>query len=197
MARDSSPRRTPRRLTAKAPGKGNGVITGLLVGLALGALLAAGSAWLLTRTSPFQTPQRVAAPIGMGTAPVALPGKPGDRPVTSNRDFDFYTVLPQGEGAAQAPAPAPATTPTGQPAPRVDRLYLQVGAFEDPAEADNMKALLALNGIEAVAQRTQLDDGRIVHRVRVGPFARPEDMTSVRSRLAAAGVSGNVVQANP
>lgn len=195
MARDSSPRRTPRRLTAKAPGKGNGVITGLLVGLALGALLAAGSAWLLTRTSPFQTLERVAAPVGTGTAPVALPGKPGDRPVTSNRDFDFYTVLPKGEGSAQTPAPA--ATPTGQPAPRVDRLYLQVGAFEDPAEADNMKALLALNGIEAVAQRTQLDDGRTVHRVRVGPFARPEDMTSVRSRLAAAGVSGNVVQANP
>lgn len=195
MARDPSPRRTPRRLTAKAPGKSNGVITGLLVGLALGALLAAGSAWLLTRTSPFQTIEPRAAPVGTGSAPVALPGKPGDRPVTSNRDFDFYTVLPQGEGGAQAPAPA--TTPTGQPAPRVDRLYMQVGAFEDPAEADNMKALLALNGIEAVAQRTQLDDGRIVHRVRVGPFARPEDMTSVRSRLAAAGVSGNVVQANP
>ncbi|MDX5363049.1 MAG: SPOR domain-containing protein [Pseudazoarcus pumilus] len=195
MARDTSPRRTPRRLTAKSSRKGSGVITGLLIGLALGAVLAAGSAWLLTRTSPFQTPQQVAAPVGNGGEPVALPGKPGDRPVTANRDFDFYTVLPQGEGAAQAPAPA--TTPTGQPAPRTDRLYLQVGAFEDPAEADNMKALLALNGIEAVAQRATLDDGRIVHRVRVGPFARPEDMTSVRSRLAAAGVSGNVVQANP
>lgn len=194
MARDAKPRRSPRRLTASSPRKGSGVITGLLVGLALGAVLAAGSAWLLTRSSPFQTPQHVAAPLGTGAEPVALPGKPGDRPVTTNRDFDFYTVLPRGESEA---APAPATTPTGQPAPRVERLYLQVGAFENPAEADNMKALLALNGIEAVAQRARLDDGRIVHRVRVGPFARPEDMTSVRSRLAAAGVSGNVVQGEP
>lgn len=194
MARDAKPRRTPRRLTASSPRKGSGVITGLLVGLALGAILAAGSAWLLTRSSPFQTPHQVAAPIGVNAEPIALPGKPGDRPVTATRDFDFYTVLPRGEGAA---LPPPATTTTGQPTPRAERLYLQVGAFENPAEADNMKALLALNGIEAVAQRAKLDDGRIVHRVRVGPFARPEDMTSVRARLAAAGVSGNVVQADP
>lgn len=196
MARDSKTGRTPRRLVAKQPGKGGGVIAGLFIGLVLGALLAAGSAWYFTRTSPFQTPQQVVAPVGR--EPVALPGKPGDRPVTTNRDFDFYTVLPRGnEAPPQAQQAASANTPAGAEAPRTDRLYLQVGAFENPAEADNMKALLALNGIEAVAQRVQLDDGRVVHRVRVGPFARPEDMTSVRSRLSAAGVSGNVVQANP
>lgn len=195
MVRDSQPRRTPRRLAAKASRKGSGVIAGLLIGLALGALLAVGSAWFLTRTSPFQQQQQVASPIG--TEPVALPGKPGDRPVKANRDFDFYTVLPEGEGKAEQAAPVPATTPTGAPTPSGERLYLQVGAFEDPAEADNMKALLALNGIEAVAQRTRLDDGRVVHRVRVGPFARPEDMASVRARLAGAGMTANVVQANP
>src|SRR5690606_10453149 len=107
MARDAKPRRTPRRLTASSPRKGSGVITGLLVGLALGAILAAGSAWLLTRSSPFQTPHQVAAPIGVNAEPIALPGKPGDRPVTATRDFDFYTVLPRGEGAA---LPPPATT---------------------------------------------------------------------------------------
>lgn len=192
MVRETKPRRAPRRLVAKTSGKSSGVIAGLLVGLALGAVLAAGSAWYLTRTSPFQTPAQVIAPIS--TEPMSLPGKPGDRPVQV-RDFDFYTVLPRGEGGIAAPTPP--TTTTGEAPPKAERLYLQVGAFNDPAEADNMKARLALNGIEAVAQRAQLDDGRIVHRVRVGPFARPEDMTSVRSRLAAAGVSGNVVQATP
>ena len=47
-----------------------------------------------------------------------------------------------------------------------------------------------------MAQRTRLEDGRVVHRVRVGPFARPEDMASVRTRLNTAGVSGVVVQGN-
>ena len=41
-------------------------------------------------------------------------------------------------------------------APPADRLYLQAGAFEDPSEADNVKAQLALMGIEASVQRVQL-----------------------------------------
>jgi cell division protein FtsN len=195
MTRQTKPRRTPRRLTVKQTPRRSGVVGGLFVGLVLGASLAAGSAWYFTRNSPFQSPHRVVAPIG--AEPLALPGKPGDEPVV-NRDFDFYTILPRGDEAA-AVAPPAAGQPGGATAPPpmpVERLYLQVGAFEDPSEADNMKALLALNGVEAVAQRTRLDDGRIVHRVRVGPFARPEDMASVRARLNAAGVSGVVVQGN-
>lgn len=196
MATETKSRRAPRRLVAKSPPRrSGGVLAGLFVGLVIGALLAAGSAWYFTRTSPFQTPQQVVAPIGKD--PIALPGKPGDRPVAS-RDFDFYTILPRGsEDAKTAVARVEAPAPAVSTPPRVERLYLQVGAFQNPAEADNMKALLALNGVEAVAQRAQLDDGRVVHRVRVGPFARPEDMASVRARLASAGVTGTVVQGNP
>ncbi|NMG17151.1 SPOR domain-containing protein, partial [Aromatoleum bremense] len=76
-------------------------------------------------------------------------------------------------------------------------LYLQIGAFENPAEADNLKARLALAGIEASAQRAQLPDGRTMHRVRIGPFAKPEDMNPVRTRLAEAGFTGTVVKASP
>ena len=196
MVRDSQPRRTPRRLTAKTSRKGSGVIAGLLIGLALGALLAVGSAWFLTRTSPFQQQQQVASPVG--TEPAALPGKPGDRPVKANRDFDFYTVLPGGDGRAEPdPAPAPPTTPTGAPTPSGERLYLQVGAFEDPSEADNLKARLALSGIEASAQRGRTADGRTVHRVRIGPFGKPEDMAPMRSRLAEGGFTATVVRAAP
>ena len=64
-------------------------------------------------------------------------------------------------------------------------MYLQVGAFENPNEADNLKARLALSGIQASAQRTQLPDGRVVHRVRIGPYARPEDMNPMRLKTIA------------
>lgn len=67
-----------------------------------------------------------------------------------------------------------------------------MGAFENPSEADNLKARLALAGIEASAQRAQLADGRVVHRVRVGPFSRPEDMNPMRARLAEAGFNASV-----
>lgn len=186
MGREQRPRRqTASRKPARS---GGGVIVGIFIGLVLGAVLAAGAAWYFTRTSPFQVPPSTPSIPSGDQPPRALPGKPGDRPLVK-QDFDFYKILPQGTAASPDPAPPVA--------PRAERLYLQVGAFENPAEADNMKALLALNGIEASAQRTQLDDGRIVHRVRIGPFGKPEDMNPVRSRLASAGLTASVVRVQP
>ena len=40
--------------------------------------------------------------------------------------------------------------------------------------------------------RAQLPDGRVVHRVRVGPFAKPEDMNPMRARLSDAGFNASV-----
>jgi cell division protein FtsN len=165
---------------------------GIFIGLVLGALFAAGAAWYFTRTSPFQAPSVSPRGPALDQPPLALPGKPGDRPVVK-QDFQFYKILPQGNNAPTDPVP---TAPDAA-APAAERLYLQIGAFEDPAEADNLKAMLALNGIEASAQRAQIADGRTVHRVRIGPFANPEAMNPMRARLAEAGFTAAVVKANP
>nr|WP_211163078.1 SPOR domain-containing protein [Aromatoleum diolicum] len=162
--------------------------------MVLGAVFAAGAAWYFTRNSPFQAPPAAAPTASRAPAadqPASLPGKPGDRPVVKP-DFEFYKILPQGDGAPTESKPA---TPVAAPA-KAEKLYLQIGAFENPAEADNLKAKLALNGIEASAQRAQLPDGRTMHRVRVGPFGKPEDMNPVRARLAEAGFTASVVKAN-
>ncbi|WP_345794066.1 SPOR domain-containing protein [Thauera sp. JM12B12] len=207
MSRDRKPARKPARAPAKSAG---GTLIGIFIGLVFGALIAAGAAWYFTRANPFQpapVAPRVQAPADQG--PAALPGKPGDRPVVK-QDFEFYKILPQGDnvpspaaqqGASAAPSaqvpqqqpPAPVAEVSPQPVQRgSERLYLQVGSFENPSEADNLKARLALSGIQASAQRTQLPDGRVVHRVRVGPFAKPEDMNPMRSRLAEAGFAASV-----
>ncbi len=199
MSRDRKPARA-----ARAPARSaGGTLIGIFIGLVFGALIAAGAAWYFTRANPFQpapVAPRVQAP---DNGPAALPGKPGDRPVVK-QDFEFYRILPQGENVpAQAQAPTPTTPPTLQApvedavARPVERLYLQVGAFENPSEADNLKARLALSGIQASAQRAQLEDGRVVHRVRIGPFARPEDMNPMRARLAEAGFNASVSRGNP
>ncbi|WP_039921489.1 SPOR domain-containing protein, partial [Thauera phenylacetica] len=104
---------------------------------------------------------------------------------------------PPAVPAQQAPAPVVEASlqpaPAAPPAPpRNERIYLQVGSFENPSEADNLKARLALSGIQASAQRAQLPDGRVVHRVRVGPFAKPEDMNPMRARLSDAGFNASV-----
>lgn len=197
VSKDRKPRARSTRQSSKS---GGGIIVGVFIGLMLGALLAAGAAWYFTRSSPFQAPPSTPALPPESQAPKALPGKPGDRPVVK-QDFEFYRILPQGQGGSATTAtPTPVAPPAAPSTPepqRVERLYLQVGAFENPAEADNMKALLALNGIEASAQRTQLDDGRIVHRVRIGPFGKPEEMNSIRSRLASVGMTASVIRTSP
>lgn len=188
----SRPRKPVKQSTNRPARSGGGTVIGLFIGLVLGAVFAAGAAWYFTRANPFQAPPTSPRVPEANRPPVALPGKPGDRPVVK-QDFQFYKILPQGEGAQTEPAP-PATPPAPGP---VERLYLQVGAFEDPAEADNLKARLALAGIDASAQRGRSADGRTVHRVRIGPFGTPEEMAPVRSRLAEGGFTATVVRAAP
>ncbi len=162
-------------------GSAGGVIVSGLIGLVLGVLFAAGVVWYLTQSSSFDLNRVLARPTDK---PIAGRGqkKENVKPV-AEKGYGFYDMLSKGRDAAALTAPPKAGTR------RPELLYLQVGAFERPAEADNMRALLALNGIEASAQRTKLGDGRTVHRVRVGPFSSQEEMISVQTRLTAAGVT--------
>ncbi len=203
-----SKKTTPKRQRKAAKSFG-GTLAGVLAGLLLGVAAVAGTAWyVMTRASPFHMPHTLAR-LAENEAPFALPGKPGDKPITK-QNFDAYRMPSLGQMqqtgargnnvAESVPVVAPSlpipvdnsvvsmnvpVTATSSAA----RFYLQVGAFENPAEADNMKALLALNGIEATAQRTMLNDGRIVHRVRIGPFNSQEEMVAVRSQLTEAGLT--------
>ncbi|GHT82485.1 hypothetical protein AGMMS49960_09200 [Betaproteobacteria bacterium] len=175
---------------------GGGTVVGIFIGIILGAAIAASAAWYFTRANPFHTvPGAARAPTV--AQPSVLPGKPGGQPVEKS-NFDFYTILPEGGAAPKQPTPPaqPQQPPAvAAAAATVEKAWLQLGAFENPAEADNLKAQLALMGIEASLQRGQLADGRTIHRVRVGPFAGPDAMNPVRTRLASAGFTTTVTRA--
>lgn len=221
MSRDRKPARKPARAPAKsAGGTLIGIFIGLVFG-ALVAAGAAWYFTRANPFQPGPVAPRVQAPADQGPAalpgkpgdrPVAkqdfefyriLPQGENVPSPTSPQTAQVQPVpttpVPSPTPAQQPPAPVTEAVPqpvqqaAQQPAQRPNqRLYLQVGAFENPSEADNLKARLALSGIQASAQRTQLPDGRIVHRVRVGPFAKPEDMNPMRSRLAEAGFAASV-----
>ena len=201
--------------TSSAPGlrknsKG-GTLLGIFIGVVIGMLIAFGVVWFLNKSPlPFQnkyegapkTDRDQSATPGSTATPAPLPGKPGDKAVDRQR-FEFYGIL-EGNKQPATPAAASAAPPPGVsnlPAPAVEAkpapgemFFLQVGAFQKAADADNLKAKLALTGLEASVQEVSIAEKGIMHRVRVGPFRDPEEMNRARILLSQSGVQGTVIK---
>ncbi len=183
--------------------QGGGTILGMFIGLVVGVVIAAGVVWYLNKTPlPFQAKGGKPAAEKNGEArpesarqaavpvvPEPLPGKPGDK-VQEKPRFEFYKILPGSE----EPVPQPAPKAAAAPAPAGEALFLQAGAFQKPADADNLKARLALMGVEASVQQVTLPEKGVMHRVRIGPYANPDEMAKVRTLLAQNGIQAGVVR---
>ena len=171
---------------------------GILIGLVIGVVIACGVVWFINKSPlPFQDktlhpdkPETTPLPPSTTDQPIALPGKPGDRPVEKPR-FDFYKILPGGDAT---PAPGDPATPDAAPAVPTEQFYLQLGAFQKSADADNLKARLALLGVEASVQKVDIPGKGSMQRVRAGPYPRPEDMNRVRNQLAQNGIAATLVK---
>jgi cell division protein FtsN len=160
---------------------GSSIFTGMLIGLIVGAVLAVGVALWATGSNPFKFGTSGSEPAK--PAPAA-PATPETAP-----SFDFYKVLP---------GDAPNELPPAQHAPADAPLYyLQAGAFQSPADADNLKAQLALLGVEAVIQTGEVADKGVFHRVRVGPFRAMDDVNRTRSLLTQNNIPATLVKEVP
>ncbi|MBI3096513.1 MAG: SPOR domain-containing protein [Rhodocyclales bacterium] len=197
----------------RAPQKksGGSMLLGVFIGLVIGVLLSFGVVWMLNKSPlPFQNKYEGAPRNGNGgtaeQTPAALPGKPGDKPAERQR-FDFYNIL-EGKPAAAPAVPAapgaakPAASAAGsaaapvadnKPAP-VEIFFLQVGSFQKAADADNLKAKLALTGLDASVQEVVIPDKGTMHRVRVGPYRDVDEMNRARALLTHSGLQGSVIK---
>jgi cell division protein FtsN len=96
--------------------------------------------------------------------------------------------------AASANAPAAITEniqaapASAVPPPAAGSGYLlQVGAFPSAADAEALKAKLALQGFVANVQGVNVG-GQTFHRVRLGPFRSASELEATKQRLASAGI---------
>ena len=179
---------------------GGGFLIGMFAGLVLGLAVALGIAFYLNKTPiPFitakpKTADKDAKPpaiAGMpqGTAPTGTPEKP---------KFDFYKILPGQEEPVtekelRARAAAAATS-KGQPDQSKDVYFIQAGSFQNPAEADNQKARLAILGFESSVEPAALPDKGTWYRVRMGPYRKVEEINRVRQMLAQNGIDASLVK---
>lgn len=97
--------------------------------------------------------------------------------------------------AASANAPATVTQDvtaapaSAMPQPATGSGYLlQVGAFPNAADAETLKAKLALQGFVANVQSVSIG-GQTYNRVRLGPFRSATELESTKQRLAGAGIN--------
>ena len=198
MARDYKSRANPpSRRKAPVPGW-----VWFAVGVLVGAF-ATGLAWLKSDPRPPQPRAAAVVPPSQRAAEQAEPPaeEPAEASTPSKPRFDFYTILPEMEVVVPEPeesAPEPPTTTPVREAPvaaaTAARDYmLQLGSFRKHADADRLKASLALVGIEAEIQRVTVNGGEVFHRVRSGPYGRDE-ANALRARLKSNNVNSLLIK---
>ena len=97
--------------------------------------------------------------------------------------FDFYNMLPRFE--VVIPETEREVSKGGTetaPLPTGGIYVLQAGSFRIFADADRMKAQLALQGLQAQIQKVTIDDKQW-HRVRLGPYTDLKELDQTRRQL--------------
>ncbi|MBY4597908.1 SPOR domain-containing protein [bacterium BD-1] len=195
--------RRPKKQARRNGGNGTPGWVLLLVGLLVG-VVAAG-AWYLGNGGDVK--QLLPRPDPEARAPVVA-----DEPVAQDAPeprakpkYEFYDVLrdkevliPDAELTAQAQAEAAAAaaadaTPPQEPADGV-RYLLQAGAFRSAADAEALKARIALTGEVARVESAEIDGGTI-HRVRLGPYPNAGSLAAAKQALDSHGIQAMAIRA--
>jgi cell division protein FtsN len=192
----------PRTGPASRKRSGGGFLLGIFVGVILGLAVSLGIAFYLNKTPvPFlaQKPKQVEKDGQPPAKPPAIaglpPGSPAPAPSTEKPKFDFYKILPGAEETvSDKELRERLRAARSQQDAAKDVYFIQAGSFQNPADADNQKARLAILGFESSVEPANLPDKGTWYRVRLGPYTRLEDINKVRQALAQNGIDANLVK---
>ena len=109
--------------------------------------------------------------------------KAGDKAATKAPD----------KAATKAPDKTAAAEPVAA-AKLPERFWLQAGSFASEADAENLKARLALAGWQASVQQGTLPDKGVRFRVRLGPFDNTDELNRMRTDLVRNGFDVAVIK---
>jgi len=192
MARDykhsPKPKDKSRKNSTSLPGWG-GFIIGIIVALVI--IKGAPIIWkkMEQRMHPIGMQQAKTPAKPLSKAPAA--GSTAARP-----HFDFYKLLPsfqvvipsQDKETRSGDVPGPVNQP--------GTYILQVGSFQNYAEADKLKANLALLGVESSIQQVKVNNGGVWNRVRIGPIHSLSRLNTLRAKLAHNHIEPLVIKTN-
>jgi cell division protein FtsN len=185
MARNTRTRPVERK-------KAGSLFSGIMIGVIVGLAVAAGVALWVDRSNPFKTRDTTSVTPPTSKSAKPAPVAPNAAPPATDSEkprFDFYKILPGNETPMteqdlhQRPTPAAG-----------EQYFLQAGAFPNSADADNLKARLALLGFEAAIQTAELPGKGLWHRVRLGPYTSLDELNKVRAALVQNEIKAQLVK---
>jgi cell division protein FtsN len=185
MAKEYKPRAAAKKKS------GGGTLLGMFIGLILGLCIAVGVAWYMNKT-PIPFLSKAKPPEKTVMEPGKTPVKPDEKTTqqVEKPRFEFYKILP----GAEEPVTEKQIKQAAKPGAPVENYLLQVGSFQNPADADNLKARLALIGVEAGVEPIDLADKGTWYRVRIGPYTKVDEINRLRQTLAQNGIEASLVK---
>jgi len=173
---------------------GSPFLSGLLVGILLGVgASVALTIYLKGENSPFYNPNTqkndaAEQELTLKKTEETIAENSKEAAMEDPNKFDFYTILPETESKVTEQEVKSNTTI------KKDAYFLQVGAFENVDDADNMKAKLALQGFEALVQTANIPEKGTWHRVRVGPLTNVSQINKIRGDLKVHGFNADLIK---
>ncbi len=164
-------------------------VAGFVVGLALG-LTVAMAVYLYDRRPAARMAQQSNAPMTSEEAPARAEPAPASQQA---EEFDFYEMLPKFEVVIPEDGGKVATEAAKGRVQKPGAYYLQAGSFRNHADADRVRALIALQGVESRIQKVTIDKDTW-HRVRVGPISNLQKLEDTRSKLRQAQIDALVIR---
>ena len=167
--------------------KSSPFLSGLLVGLLMGIAIAVAFTFYIKGGSSAFTAK---TEQGSQIEPVK-PAEIQDEAAEPTKDrFEFYNILPGSESKVTEQEIKQLQDDTKP----VESYFLQVGAFQTVQEADNLKAKLALLGLEAIVQTVAIPDKGTLHRVRVGPYTDINQISKAKTDLNSNGFKTDLIK---
>jgi rare lipoprotein A len=190
------------RVNDRGPFVGNRIIDLSYTAAAKLDMLRDGTAIVEVRTvGPTSPAGDAAGGTLVSVAAAAIPGTSAAAPGAAGAGTPMVSAAAPGAAAPGVPAPGtPAATapaiPSGLPvivpAPVTSApaaaLYVQAGAFADPANAQRLAARLRGGGYGTVFIRDDTIAGRTLYRVRIGPVPDVSEFDRIVAALEQAGV---------
>ncbi len=151
---------------------------GLGCGLAVALLVFVAQRQSFSKTTPPTTTS--SRPVPQSGEARSAPGDESDG--ETQQQFDFYdrlpnfeVVVPEKEGHVQRGL-------AGAPVARPGTYVLQAGSYKSQADAERVRAQLAVQGVTATVQRVAVD-ADVWHRVRIEPSSDLTEINRLREKL--------------